>query len=122
MFGNREQMRLEFAQRHRRMHRRAVIQHVQVALLKIHDALPLGILDIGVSNIPFFGHGPVEELRFPSALQRSAAESASGSWPESAGSVAGDASADRIKLRREAVQLLADFGRVSLIEFLQQAH
>ena len=37
MIGKRKQMRPQFAQRHRPVHRRAVVQDVQIALLKVYD-------------------------------------------------------------------------------------
>src|SRR6266702_5317242 len=58
--GKRKQVRLEFAQWHGRVHRRTVIQDVQVALPKVHDPLPIRTLDIGIANIPLFRYGPVE--------------------------------------------------------------
>ena len=107
-------MRLEFAQRHGRMHRRTVVQDVQVALLEVDNPLPVAILYIGISNIPLFRYGPIEDRQFPWALQKVCSGIRSLDQSQSPpDSVAGDAPADRVKLRGEAVQLLADFRRVS---------
>src|SRR5580700_1639495 len=63
MRRNREQVRPDIAQRHGCMHRKAVIHHVQVALLKVDNAPSIRRLDKGISNVPLFGHGPVEDWR-----------------------------------------------------------
>jgi len=52
----------QLGQRHRFANGSAVIQDVEVARLKIHDAFTGCILYIGVPDTPFFGDGPVENL------------------------------------------------------------
>jgi hypothetical protein len=94
------------------MHRRTVIHRVQVALLKVHDPLPVRPFDIGISNVPFFRHSPVKDwsLRwYLEGLQRNPILNHGESPPDA---VAGEAPADRIQVRRETVQLLADLRRV----------
>ena len=122
MFGNREQMRLEFGQRHGRMDRGAVVQHMQVGLPEINNPVPLGIFYICVANVPFFGNGPIKNCGSRwhlSGFQRNPLLDHGQSLPEP---VARDAAADRIQLGCEAVQLRANLVRVSLIELFQQAH
>src|SRR5690242_6976994 len=75
MLGKRKQVRPKCAQWHSRVHRRTVIQDVQVALSKVHDPLPVRPLNIGIANIPLFRYGPVEDRGpswYLSDLQRNA--------------------------------------------------
>ena len=60
MFRNRKQVRPEFAERHRSVHRDAVIHTCRLFCWKSTTRFPLAILYISVSNIPFFRNGPVE--------------------------------------------------------------
>src|SRR5580704_4572021 len=105
-------MRAEFAERHSPAYRRAVIQHVQVTVLKFSDSLSVWPDDVRVSDIPLFRHDPIEDFRargdfvnferYPFANERQGL----------ADSVACDASADRIELGREVVQIFADVGDI----------
>ncbi len=60
-----KQMRLEFAQRHRRADRLAVIHGVQITFLEIHNSLPVRVLDIRVPNIPLFWHESSSKTQVP---------------------------------------------------------
>jgi hypothetical protein len=56
-------VRSELFKGHRFLYRDAVIQYVQIASLEVYDPVATGILDIGVSDIPFLGNGPVKHRR-----------------------------------------------------------
>ena len=57
-----EEVRPKLLKTHFLMNRYAVIEDVQVRLLEIDNAFASRILYIGISNVPFEGHGPVEHL------------------------------------------------------------
>ena len=108
MLGKREQMGLEFVQRHGRVHRGAVVQDVQVAVPKIDDPLAAAILYICIPNIPLFRDGPIEDWGSGwhfGDLQRNSVLDQRQGLPDA---IAGDAAADRIELCREAVQFPAE--------------
>ncbi len=122
MLGNSEQVRSQIAEAHGGVHGDAVIQNMQVTLPKVHNPLPVRRLDISISNVPLFRDGPVEDRRARrhlNRLQRNPVCDQSQCPPDA---IAGDASADGVKFSRETVQIAPGIRRVSLFEFLQQAH
>ena len=56
----REQVRPEFAERHRLVHRDAVVQHVEVTPPEVDDAFAGRVLNVSVPDVPFLRNGPVE--------------------------------------------------------------
>src|SRR5579864_3800574 len=56
-----KEMLLQFRQRKASVNRRAVIDYMQIGLLKIDDAFARGILHVSIANIPLFGNGPIED-------------------------------------------------------------
>jgi len=58
-------MRFQLVQGHLRVNRHAVIQHVQVGFLKIHDTFFVGSLNVRIPNIPLFRDGPVKKTGAP---------------------------------------------------------
>ena len=105
------QMLSQFGQRHPRADRNAVIYDVQVGAPKIHHPLPCRILDVGIANVPFPGHGPVKDRRagrhFADRDRNFLLNPAQGG----AQPFTGDAAADGIKLLDQAIHLLARQGR-----------
>ena len=117
IFRKREEMRLEFAERHGCMHRNTVVHDVQVALLEVDNPPSARVLYIGVSNIPFLRYGPIEDLgscRHFTELQRYPVLDQGQS---AADAVTGDASANGVKSLREVVQFLSDLRTAFLVEF-----
>ena len=61
-FRQGEEVGSEFGERHLSVHRDAVVQHMQIASLKVHYAVARVILNVGIADIPFFRNSPVEHL------------------------------------------------------------
>ena len=57
-----EHVLLQLLERHLLMHRDAVVQDVQIRTPKIHDTLARWALYVGVANVPFTRHDPIEHL------------------------------------------------------------
>src|SRR5215467_2332151 len=96
-FGDGEQMWPNLLQGHYLTNRATVVQHVQVASLKVHNAISGRILYICVPNIPFSRDIPVEHLctgRYFGDLQRNPALNACQRLPYS---IPRDTSANRIE-------------------------
>ena len=117
VLGESEQVRLQFTQRHRCVHRSTVIQYVQVALLEVYDSLAGTILYICVPDIPFLGHGPVEHRcprwHFPGSKRNFVPNHGQG-LPNS---IPSNAATDRVKFCGKAMQLDADSGSTRFVEF-----
>src|SRR5580658_8208064 len=115
-------MRPKLAQAHGCVDRSAVVQNVQVRLLKINDARSVGPLHVSVSNIPFLGNRPVKNgsarRHFKNFKWNLLLDQSEGS-PDPVSSYA---PANRIELRRELVQFVANRPQPLLIDFLQSAH
>jgi len=62
IFRKSEQMWPQFFERHLLMNRDAVAHDVKIGFLEIDDLFTPGVLHIGIFNIPFFGHTPIEDL------------------------------------------------------------
>src|SRR5579859_3324908 len=89
------------------MNRNAVVDDVQIALLKVDDAFSSGIFDVSISDVPFFRNGPIEDL-CPRWNFKNPQRNAFANQPQSfANPAAGDASADGIESTREIVQFPA---------------
>jgi hypothetical protein len=91
---------------------------MQVARLKIDDAISRGFLYVGVRDVPFFGEAPVENLGSSGHfrdLQRIAFLNRRQCLPQP---FASGASAVRIKLSCERMRLPADFREVLPFDFV----
>ena len=93
---------------------------MQVALPEVNNPLSVGRLYVGISDVPLLRHGPVENRRSGRYLESLQGNSALDHGQRTPDSVAGNASANRVKLFCESVQFLTDFSGSSLIEFVQQ--
>src|ERR1700733_6817562 len=100
----------------------AVIHHLQVTLLEVHDPLAVGALDVGIPDIPLLRYGPVKDRGAAWHLEGLKRNTASDHRQSAPDSVTCDAAADRIQLARKSVQFPADFGGIALIKCFQQAH
>jgi hypothetical protein len=60
IFGDRKQMRPEFAEGHLGANWDTIVKYVQVVLLEVHNPFAVSILYIGFPDVPFLGYGPVE--------------------------------------------------------------
>jgi len=82
----------------------AIVEHVQVALLKVHDPPAGTVLDISVLDVPLLGYGPVKNRR-PRGnfndLKWNALLNHSKRLPNS---IAANTPADGVELGGEAVQ------------------
>ena len=119
VFRKRKQVRLDFAQEHCGMDWHAIVEHVQVTLLKVHHPSAGTVLDISVSDVPFLGDCPIEygaSGRNFEDLQRNAPLDHAESLTEA---FSGNAPADRIKFGRESVQFLLDCFRTGCIGLLE---
>ncbi len=107
MRRQRKEVLFQFRQPHPLPHRHAVVHHVQIRLLEINHPLAVRILHVGLADVPFFGDRPIEYLRsrwhFPE-FQRNLLLQQSQRFAQS---IAGDASANRIKLGDQAHHRLA---------------
>src|SRR6266849_6020505 len=112
-------MWVEFAELHRRAHWCAVVQDVQVAVLEVYNPLAALVFDIGISNVPLFGYGPIEDSRSRRYLEGPQRNPLLDHGQGPTESVSGNAPANRVQFLREPVQFLADCQRILLIEFLQ---
>ena len=105
-------MPLQFCERHRLLHGRAVIQDVQIRSLKVHDSLAAGIFDVGILHVPFPRNGPIEHRRaggnLPHAQWNARPDDVQG-LPHA---VTGNAAADRIEVRDEAMHRVAGHGHI----------
>ena len=108
LLGDREQVLSQLGKGHSRIDGSAVPDDVQVAGREIDHASPVPILDVGVPDVPFLRHRPVERLctgRNLVLLQRNDLRDPS---ERLADAVAGDRPADRVEVGDEPVELLAD--------------
>ncbi len=110
MLGHAVQVWPQLGERHRLPHRHRVAHHMQIGLLEIDDAPALGVLDVGVLDVPLLRHLPIENRRAARnlvALQRDACPD---QLERPANPVPGDAAADREQLAHELIGPLADSG------------
>src|SRR5581483_5320406 len=99
VLGDGVQLRLEFAERHRRAHRNAVTHDLQVALLEVYDPPPAGLCNIGISNIPLLRYRPIEHRRPGRNFRYLKRDSLPDGGQRLPNSVTGDAPADRKEVR-----------------------
>jgi len=52
----------DLGQRHAFFDRNAVVDHVQVGLLKVNDTFPAQVFHIGIFDVPFHRYRPIEDL------------------------------------------------------------
>lgn len=62
LVGKGEEVRFEFFQRHGAVDGHAVIQNMQAVLLEVNDFFAMFVHDVGITDVPFAGNGPVEDL------------------------------------------------------------
>jgi hypothetical protein len=62
MVGERVQVAPQFRQSQSGSHGHAVVDDVQIRVSKIDNAIAAGVLDVGISNIPFAWYSPVKHL------------------------------------------------------------
>jgi hypothetical protein len=105
--GQGEQVPLELGQGHGRPHRHAVADQVEVAGLEVDHPLAGGVRHPGVADVPLARHRPVEHLGAGGDLVDLQADLAVDDLQGAAHPVPGDASADRVQLGDQLVQLLA---------------
>src|SRR5687767_14097382 len=100
----------KLGERQARLHRRAVIHHMQIIVAEIDDTAPVRVFYIRIDDVPFFRHRPVEQLRAGRHLmdrQRYLLADAPEALTQSFSS---DAAADRKQLS-DKVEHLPAFGR-----------
>src|SRR5271170_6449051 len=104
------------------MDRHAIVEHVQVALLKVHHASAGTVLDVSVLDIPLLGDRPVKNRgsrRNFDDLKRNALLN----HPKClSNSVACNAPANRVKFAGEAVQILTDRGYIGSSQLSGKFH
>jgi hypothetical protein len=102
----------QLGQRHRALYRNAVVYDVQIVPAKINDPFAAGVLNVGIANVPFAGHSPVED---PGAagnfvdVERYFLFQASQRLAEA---VAGDAAANRVQLADQSKNFVANSRRI----------
>ena len=104
-------MRTELVQRHGGVHWYAVVDHVQVGLTEIDEALTASIFDEGIADMPFLRHSPVQHRRATRHLMESERNPLGNSLQRRTHTAARDATAERKQLSDEAVHGLAAFRR-----------
>src|SRR6266404_8573406 len=114
-------MWLQFAQRHLGVNWDAVIQNVEITFLKIHNALPVGILDIRIPDVPLFGNRPVENGRSCRQLEDFQRNTPADRGQGLSKSIPGDAPADRIEFPCKLMKLGSEFRSILLLHFSSQS-
>ena len=108
LVGERVDVLLQLGQGHACVDRHAVAHDVEVAVREVDDAAPTGILDVGVSDVPFLRDGPVEDLGARRDLMQLQGDPFADPAKGLADPVAGDAPADREQLLHEPEHLGPD--------------
>src|SRR6266404_5366041 len=95
-------MLFELCEPHFAAHGNAVIDYMQIRLAEIDYALPLGVFNVCVANIPFLGHGPIKHLRAARNLMQMQWNVLLQNAERLPNAVTSDAAANRIKLLHQA--------------------
>src|SRR5947209_236990 len=98
-------MLLQFTERERRVHRYAVVDHMQVGLLKVDHPLAARVLHVGITNIPLARDSPVENRRPGRNLVDAEGDVLLDSMERLAKAIARDTAAKRIELGHEPIHL-----------------
>ena len=96
-------MLLQLIERKLGAHRDAVVDDVQVRLLKVDDLAARGILHVGVANVPFARNRPIEDLGAGRQLVHGQRNAAREDLERRTHAIARYASAYRIEPRRKVV-------------------
>ena len=83
---------------------------MKVAGGHVHHAAPKRVLDVGLPDLPFLRHHPVEDGRPRGNVVHDQREMASEDRESLTYALAGDAAEDRIQLADQLVQLASDAG------------
>ena len=108
MFGRAEEVLFQSRERHFPGERNAVIHDVQIRALKIDDSLAARILHVGVADIPFARHGPIEDLCAAGHFVNRERDVPLDDLERLAKAIAGDAAADGKELGNQFVALAPD--------------
>src|SRR2546422_3171051 len=100
-------MRTEFRQRYGGVHWHAVVDHVQVGLTEIDEALTARVFDEGIADMPFLRYGPIQHRRTAQHLMEGERNPLGNSLQCGAHTAARNATAERKQLSDEAVHDLA---------------
>ena len=111
VIGQTEEMRTEFGQCHRGVYWHAVIDHMQVGLTEIDEALATGVFDEGIADMPFLRYGPIQHRCAARHLMESERNPLGNSLQSRTHTIARDATTERKQLRHKAVHGLAAFRR-----------
>lgn len=111
LIGQGEDVLPQLGERQDRPDRRAVVQHMQVAVPKIDHALTGLVPDIGIADHPLGRDGPVEHLCSAWHFMNCQADFALQPPECFAHAFAGDGTADRENFGQKAIDRLADAGR-----------
>ena len=101
-------MRLQLRQRHRVVDRRAVVEHAEIAPVKVDDLAAGGVQDECVPDCPFLRHDPVEQRRPGGNVPLFERQVPAEYGERIADALPGDAAADREDRLCQFVQLGAD--------------
>src|SRR5215468_6914862 len=96
-------MRTELVQRHSGVHWYAVVDHVQVGLTEIDEALTARVFDEGIADMPFLRHSPVQHRGTARHLMEGERNPLGNSLQCGAHTAARNATAERKQLSDEAV-------------------
>src|SRR5262245_13985715 len=95
-----------------RTHRCAVIDHMKIRGIKVHDPVSFAILDPGIANIPFLWHGPVVHPRSGRNLDGLDRNLFSDQAQRLSKSSSCDTATDRVQTTNALVQFPAGFREV----------
>ena len=109
--GQTEEVRTELVQRHGGVYWYAVVDHVQVGLTEIDEALTASVFDEGIADMPFLRYGPVQHRRAARHLMEGERNPLGNSLQRRAHTAARNATAERKQLSDEAVHGLTAFRR-----------
>ena len=109
MRGNGKYVLLQLTQGKATLHRHAVTYHVEARFPKVDDTFSTRIRDISITDIPLFGHSPIENRRASRNLMLFEDNQAFYGRKCLANSFLCDTAANRIKFSDEVIDLLTQF-------------
>jgi hypothetical protein len=87
---------------------------VKIRILEIDDLFAVRVSNVGVADIPFAGHGPVENLGTCWNLMNLKRDALADAAQNLSEPIAGDAAADGVKLGNERMEAVSEFRRLKV--------
>ena len=98
----------QLVERHGSVHWGAIVQHVQVRAPEVHDPFAARVLHVGIADVPFLRHGPIQHLRATGHFEHGERDVRLQFAERLADPVAGDAAAVRVEIGDQCVHRGAD--------------